>query len=112
MVPLNGLEIQETKFEPVISLERLHKLNVQNRKQIETLEDDNVSRTYAISSIGIFIGAVLLAYISIKARQPRIQVRYIESNKKPKSISEPPTTKLEHSNRDVLNLEEDQLRRD
>lgn len=112
VVPLNGLEIQETKFEPVISLERLHKLNVQNRKQIETLEVDNVSRTYAISSVGIFIGVVVLAYISIKARQPRIQVRYIESNKKPKSISEPPITKLEHSNRDVSNLEEDQLRRD
>ncbi|XP_062534146.1 uncharacterized protein LOC134203290 [Armigeres subalbatus] len=107
IVPLNGLKIDETHFEPVISLERLHKLNLENRKQLTVLGVDNVSQTYALAgifSISIILGCVLLTYIVVKAKQHRmVQVRYIHSNEIKSRPTKKSVTNPEHSNRDDSN---------
>lgn len=75
IVPLDGLDIKEIGFEPHVSMERLHKLNIENRQKLQYLEADNYNQTYALaglSSASIFIGSILLTYIIIKMRQPQI----------------------------------------
>lgn len=84
LVPLDGLHIEETTFEPIVSLERLHQFNLENRQKLQLMETDNGYKTNVMAgifSISIFLGSILLTYVIIKLRQPRIvQANRIRNN--------------------------------
>lgn len=74
IVPLDGLEIKETSFEPVISMEKLHELNLENRQKLKYLEIDKHHQKHTLtgfSSVSVLLGFILLTYIISKIRQSR-----------------------------------------
>ena len=75
VVPLNGLKIAEIKFEPAISLERLHELNIENRQHLEELETSNFSAYVSTGAafFSIVLGLILAKYAICKSRHTRNQ---------------------------------------
>lgn len=83
IVPLDGLQIKETIFKPIVSLEKLHKFNMENRQKLQLMETDNGYQIYVmagISAISIFLGSILLTCLIVKLRQPRmVRVNHIRN---------------------------------
>lgn len=64
IVPLDGLTIEESKFEPNISLQQLHEFHIENLERMDYITEGNITKLYTsvgLSSISIFVMIFLAA---------------------------------------------------
>ena len=82
VIALDGLKIAEKSFEPAISIERLHELNMENRQHLEELETSNRSNYASTGAVffGIFLGLTLATYAICKPRCNRIKDTVVFTN--------------------------------
>lgn len=91
IVPLDGLNIDQSNFIPNISLEKLHHFNMENREQLKYLATNNATHVY--TSIGLSFTSLLLAtivftYIASRCRK-RPNKRMLHTVLQPKPYETP-----------------------